>query len=229
MTADPAKLQPVEDGTLRAQIARQLHAMVTGGHFSPGERLTEQALAAQLGVSRAPLREAVRELVDSGILISQPYRGLFVRAVSRTDLQEIYSMRTALEQFAFKLAWKRRRPEALADLQARYDAIVAAQSGGDQAAAIDCETNFHSWVYELSGHSLLMSHWRRLVPLVQIYLSLHHRRHGAHGEFRNMTLEYLEVASGRSLERMLKHIEAHMKQGLEAVLEAVPDDWPRGS
>ena len=63
-------------------------------------------------------------------------------------------MRTALEQFAFTLAWDRRTPEALADLRARYDRIVAVQASGDQAAAIDCETRFHSWVYELTGHAL---------------------------------------------------------------------------
>lgn len=223
MSGAGPRLRPVEDGTLRAQIARQLHAMVTGGHFLPGERLTENALAAQLNVSRAPLREAVRELVDSGILISQPYRGLFVRAVSLADLQEIYSMRTALEQFAFELAWDRRTPGALEDLKGRYDRIVVAQTSGDQAAAIDTETKFHSWVYELSGHALLMSLWTRLIPLVQIYLSLHHRRHGAHGEFRHMTSEYVRIASGDSLEDMRAHIVEHMRQGLTAVIEALPE------
>ena len=223
MNGYSAKLRPVEDGTLRAQVARQLHGMVTGGHFAPGERLTENALAAQLKVSRAPLREAIRELVDTGILVSRPYKGLFVRAVSLTDLEEIYSMRTALEQFAFKLAWGKRTTEALDDLQDRYDQIVSAQTRGEQAAAIECETKFHSWVYELTGHSLLMSHWNRLIPLVQIYLSLHHRTHGSHGEFRYMTSEYRRIASGDSLDEMLAHIKEHMKQGLAAVIEAVPE------
>ncbi len=223
MTSQSAKLRPVEDGTLRAQVARQLHGMVTGGHFAPGERLTENALAAQLKVSRAPLREAVRELVDTGILVSRPYKGLFVRTVSPTDLQEIYSMRTALEQFAFKLAWDKRTPEALDDLQSRYDQIISVQKHGDQAAAIECETKFHSWVYELTGHALLMSHWNRLIPLVQIYLSLHHRMHGSHGEFRHMTSEYLRIASGNCLDEMLEHIKEHMRQGLAAIIEAVPE------
>ncbi len=223
MTSQSAKLRPVEDGTLRAQVARQLHGMVTGGHFAPGERLTENALAAQLKVSRAPLREAVRELVDTGILVSRPYKGLFVRTVSPTDLQEIYSMRTALEQFAFKLAWDKRTPEALDDLQSRYDQIISVQKHGDQAAAIECETKFHSWVYELTGHALLMSHWNRLIPLVQIYLSLHHRMHGSHGEFRHMTREYLRIASGNCLDEMLEHIKEHMRQGLAAIIEAVPE------
>ena len=72
MTRTATKLLPVKDNTLRAQITAQLNAMVTSGRYAPGERLTEHALAAELGVSRAPLREAIRDLADRGILISQP-------------------------------------------------------------------------------------------------------------------------------------------------------------
>lgn len=223
MTASTARLNPVRDNTLRAQIAEQLHAMVTSGRYAPGERLTEGALAEELGVSRAPLREAVRELVDRGILISQPYRGLFVRPVSETDLRELYSMRTALERFAFQLAWDLRTPAALADLEERFDRLMAGLSEGEQASAIEREVQFHSWVYELTGHGLLLSHWKRLVPLVQIYMSLHHKTHGPHGQFRHMSQQYVEIACGDSLEAMLEHIEDHMRQGLTMVIEAIPE------
>ncbi len=218
MTTAAIQLTPIKDRTLRAQIAEQLNAMVTSGRVAPGERLTESALAAELHVSRAPLREAIRDLVDRGVLISQPYRGLFVRPVNVTDLRELYSMRIALEQFAFKLAWDRRSTAALQDLQTRYDALIAVQTGGDQASTIEHETRFHSWIYELTGHCLLISHWERLIPLVQIYMSLHHKMHGSHGQFRHMTTRYIEIASGDLLSDMLDHIEDHMKQGLDAVI-----------
>ncbi len=217
----PLQLRPVKDNTLRAQIIEQLLAMVTSGRYLPGARLTEIALAKELRVSRAPLREAIRELADRGILVSQPYRGLFVRPVSETDLGELYSIRTALEKFAFTLAWERRSPKALAELKRHYDALLQAHVEGNQAIAIERETAFHSWVYQLTGHSLLQAHWARLVPLVQIYLSLHHRMHGAHGQYRHMTTAYLETAAGDDLEAMLAHIEDHMRQGLAAVISSV--------
>lgn len=221
----PARhLQPVQDRTLRAQIAEQLNAMVTNGVFSPGERLTEQALARELGVSRAPLREAIRALVDQGLLVSQPYKGLFVRPISATDLHELFTMRIALEQFAFRLCWDRRTPAAHADLGARYDALTAAQAGDDQAATIRLEIRFHSWVYELGEHSLLIAHWERLKPLLQIYMSLHHEMHGSHGQFRHMTREYLALARGDDLDAMLRHIDAHMRQGLDSVMRVLPRD-----
>ncbi len=214
-------LKPVEDRTLRAQITRQILDMVTSGNYFPGEKLTENALAEQLQVSRAPLREALRELVDRGVLVSQPYKGLRVRPVSGTDLKELYSLRTELEQFAFRLAWNNRSEDAVADLESRYDRLIAAQPTGDQARTISKELSFHSWVYELSGHSLLLSHWHRLTPLVQIYMVLHFRAHGSHGQFRHMTTEYLQLAKGEDLDLMQSHIAEHMQQGLLAVLKSL--------
>lgn len=89
-------LQHVVDGTLRAQVNRQIIDMITGGQFDPGQKLTAASLATELGVSRAPLREAIRELIDKGLLVSRPNSGLYVRSISQKDLEELYSMRTAL-------------------------------------------------------------------------------------------------------------------------------------
>ena len=222
MSATSARLNPVRDNTLRAQIVDQLLGMVTSSRYAPGERLTETALAEELGVSRAPLREAIRELVDRGILVSQPYRGLFVRPVSQADLRELYSMRTALEQFAFGLAWDRRDPTALADLRERLATLIECHKRGEPSATVEQETRFHSWVYELTGHKLLLAHWRRIVPLLEIYMSLHQKMHGSHGHFRHMSATYVELASGDSLEAMQAHVEDHMRQGLSVVIDSVP-------
>lgn len=87
---------------------------------------------------------------------------------------------------------------------------------------MQCEVRFHSWVYELTEHRLLLSHWNRLVPVVQIYMSLHQKMHETHGQSRHMSAEYVAVASGDSLEDMLGHIEDHMRQGLSTVIAAIP-------
>lgn len=217
MTATATILKPVIDSTLRAQVMRQILGMVTGGHFVPGQKLTENSLSEQLKVSRAPLREAIRELVDRGILVTEPYKGLRVRPVSQRDLEELYSMRTALEQFAFQLIWPKRDPSSVQELEDRYDRLLQAQSQGDQAKTVENELSFHSWVYETSDHALLLSQWERLMPLVQIYMSMHFKTHGSHGQFRHMTTEYLNLAKSSSLKTMQEHIEAHMQQGLSSV------------
>ena len=74
---------------------------------------------------------------------------LAARPVSECDLTELYSIRTALEKFAFTLAWSLRTPDALADFDRRYDELMSIRATGDQAKAIKREIAFHSWVYGL--------------------------------------------------------------------------------
>ncbi len=221
MNKPSSELLPIEDRTLRAQVRHQILNQVLGGRFQPGEKLVETALSSQLRVSRAPLREALRELVDQGILVSEPYKGFRVRPVSERDLKELYSMRTALEKFAFSLAWPLRSPESLTALDARYDALMSTRATGDQASAIEREIAFHSWVYETTEHHLLIDHWARLSNLVRIYMSLHHNLHGSHGVFGEMTTRYRDIAHAGSLDSMMSHIDEHMVQGFYSVLRSL--------
>ena len=222
MNKPASELQPVEDRTLRAQVKRQFLDQILAGRFQPGEKLVETALSTQLRVSRAPLREALRELVDQGILVSEPYKGFRVRPVSERDLKELYSMRTGLEKFAFTLVWPNRTEESLGNLDARYEGLMSIRSNGDQAEAIEREIAFHAWVYEATGNNLLIDHWSRLAQLVRIYMSLHHNLHGFHGVFGEMTTIYRDLANGDDLDAMLAHIDEHMMQGFDSVLRALP-------
>ncbi|MEM6467489.1 MAG: GntR family transcriptional regulator [Pseudomonadota bacterium] len=222
MNRPAAEFQPIEDRTLRAQVKRQLLDQVLAGHLQPGAKLIETTLSSQLKVSRAPLREALRELVDQGILVSEPYKGFRVRPVSGRDLKELYSMRTGLEKFAFTLVWPSRTQEGLNDLNARYESLMSIRSNGDQAEAIEREIAFHAWVYEATGNRLLCDHWSRLAQLVRIYMSLHHNVHGFHGVFREMTTIYRDLAMADDLDAMLAHIDEHMMQGFDTVLSALP-------
>ncbi|MEM1075031.1 MAG: GntR family transcriptional regulator [Pseudomonadota bacterium] len=221
MNQSPNTLRPIEDRTLRAQVRRQILDQVLAGYFKPGEKLIETALSSQLQVSRAPLREALRELADQGIVVSEPYKGFRVRPVSERDLRELYSMRTALEKFAFTVVWPLRTSANLSELDERYQHLVAVRASGGQAEAIEREIAFHSWVYETTDHILLMDHWSRLAQVVRIYMTLHHNLHGSHGEFRKMTTIYRDLAKGENLDDMLCHIEVHMAQGFDSVLKSL--------
>lgn len=221
MSLPSNSLRPIEDRTLRAQVRRQILDQVLAGHFKPGEKLTETQLSTQLHVSRAPLREALRELTDQGIVVSEPYKGFRVRPVSERDLRELYSMRTALEKFAFSTVWPLRTPSHLSELEDRYQKLMAVRASGDQAQAIEREIAFHSWVYETTDHLLLYDHWSRLAQVVRIYMSLHHNVHGSHGEFREMTTIYRDLAQGDCLDAMLSHIDEHMMQGFDSVLTSL--------
>lgn len=217
-----ASLRPVSDSTLRGQTVDQLKELIVSGKLEAGSRLTESDLANALGISRGPLREAVRELVDIGLLVSQPYKGLFVRSVTKKDLEEVYSLRTTLEQFAFRQCWQHRSDEAIADLRQRNGALTKTIDGGaDPYGAIERELDLHSWCYELSGHALLQKSWQRLLPNLQFYFAMHQQAHGRSGPQRKAHDTYIDLACGHDLAAMLAHLEEHMRQGLEKTMSFI--------
>ena len=212
-------LQPLADTTLRGRAVEQLKGLIVAGELSAGVRLTETELAAALGISRGPIREAIRELVDIGLLVSKPYKGLFVREITRHDLEEIYSLRTALEQFAFRECWDKRDAASMAELKRRNDVLTKTiDENIDPFAAIDRELELHSWCYELSGHSLLQQSWDRMKPNLQFYFVMHQQAHGRKGPLRKAHDIYLNLACGDDLEAMLSHLNDHMRQGLATTM-----------
>lgn len=213
------KLERITENTRRDMIADRLREMIVSGDVAAGARLTEVDLSEQLGVSRASLREAARELVECGLLVSVPYRGLFVRSFTRRDLEELYSFRTTLEKFAFRECWDRRSDVALDDLRRRNDDLAeTVEAGNDPARAIELELALHNWCYELSDHRLLQEAWTRLRPNLQFYFTLHQRAHQRPGPLKTAHAVYVECACGDDLALMLDHIDAHMRQGLERTL-----------
>lgn len=217
-----ASLKPVGDPTLRGQAVDRLKGLIVSGQLPAGERLTENRLSEALGISRGPLREAIRDLVELGLLVSEPYKGLFVRSVTRQDLEEIYSLRTALEKLAFQQCWPLRSPEALADLRARHAALTAhIDMAQNPFGAIERELELHSWCYELSGHRLLMKSWQRLRPNLQFYFVMHQQAHGRHGPKRDAHDIYLALAAGNDLGAMLAHLDDHMRQGLARTMSFI--------
>lgn len=221
-------LKPVDDGTVRRRITQRLTDHIVSGGFAPGQKLTEHQLADALQVSRGPLREAIRELAEVGLLVSIPYRGLFVRSISRQDLEELYSLRTRLESFAFELLWDRRSPESLADLGARHVALKQTiEAGADSLRAIEQELHLHNWCFELCGHNLLRRTWLGMRPHVHFYFSLHQKAHDRKGPLRASHDLYVELARGDDLAAMLDHLKDHMRQGLARTIEELSGDLPQ--
>ncbi|KMW59502.1 Transcriptional regulator, GntR family [Candidatus Rhodobacter oscarellae] len=202
---------------ISGQVRNMLRARIAAGDLAPGEKLTETDLATRLNISRGPLREAILQLTEEGLLVKEAYKGLHVRSVSRQELGELYSMRTTLERFAFEEAWEKRTDAAFVDLKQRLDRLEQARALKDITGAVDGEIDFHSWVYELSGHGLLKSHWRKLVPLVQIYMSIHNRQHGITGVVMDANYEYIALAQGDDRDLLLNHINDHMQKGMDTV------------
>ena len=98
MSLETTQLQPLDVLNLRDHIVTQVRNAILNGTFKPGERIVETAIADQLNVSRAPVREALSALERDGIVVSVPRRGYFVMQLNEKDIEEIYSLRAMLSR-----------------------------------------------------------------------------------------------------------------------------------
>lgn len=146
---------------LRDQLREILLAGILEGRYAPGERLVETQIAEQLGVSKAPVREAIRELEILGMVVSEPFRGARVREVSERELAESYPVRSAIEEVAARAAF----PTLHADpsgLEAEIKAMEDAAAAGDLHNVLIHDVQFHRLIVEASGNSVLEKTWRSL-------------------------------------------------------------------
>jgi DNA-binding GntR family transcriptional regulator len=211
--AAPFRIDRLPKSTFRHHIAQRLRSAILAGEIAPGGQLVESTLATQFNVSRGPLREALRQLAEEGLLVTVPYTGTHVISLSVADVREIYSMRIVLERFAFEQAWDQRDDAFRRELRRRKDALTATIDAGDDAASILAELDLHGLVYEASGHRLLQRTWQSLRGRLQLYWAAHHRAHGTRGPRRDSHNSYVRAALGTSLPGMLAEIDSHMGRG----------------
>lgn len=146
---------------LREQVKEVLLARILDGVYAPGDRLVEIQLAGELGVSQAPVREALRELETLRFVFSEPFKGTRVRGVSREEVVEIYPVRAALEGLAARLAAVGLRGEVdpLRDL---FEAMVHAAEAGDLREQVALDVAFHRRIVEAAGNRTLLETWASL-------------------------------------------------------------------
>lgn len=140
--------------TLKSHIFNRLRDAIVSGRYRPGERLNESQIAREFGISRIPVREALMQLQEYGLVMNRERRGMFVTQLSEEDMQQINSMRVVLEAEALKLCrLKITKKDAarLTDIVARMD--VWTERTEMDAAALDLE--FHHAMWEAAGNPYL--------------------------------------------------------------------------
>ena len=176
--AAPAASAAAAPARLRATAREAIRRLIASGRLSPGDRLNEAALSAELGVSRSPIREALRELEQAGLVVSYPNRGCFVADLTAADVEEVVLLRAWLEGLAARLAADRVNRRDLAELESTIETM--ARIGRDPApetqAFVEADAAFHSAVIRLSGHRRLAAIWSGIDPLVWLIRTRHDPR-----------------------------------------------------
>ena len=147
---------------LREEIREQLIDDILSGRLTPGTRIVETRIAQELGVSQAPVREALRDLELFGFVTSSPFRGTQVKEISPEDLLEIYPIRAALEAVGARAAATRIDDDTLARLEALIVAMREAAAKADHRAHVDADYAFHQAIIKASGNRMLQHVWQTM-------------------------------------------------------------------
>ena len=139
-----------------ARVTRRLREDILSGVLAPASKLVEREIAAELGVSRVPVREALKTLAGEGLVLLRPRTSATVREFTPVDMADLDEVRSALEVLTFRLAANRRTREGLARLRATLDREIQASQAGDQARAALEAANFHEVATSIAGNDMLL-------------------------------------------------------------------------
>lgn len=148
-----------------SDVYRRLKHSITNFEFRPGRRLVEDELSVRYGVSRTPVREALRQLEQEGLVVAPPGRGRFVREISLRDYEDVSFVRLALEDVAVIQACERASDEAISALQSSWDASPDHSADGSYVYA---DERFHSGVADLSDNAFLRDSLARVNDRIRI-------------------------------------------------------------
>ena len=141
---------------LRDVVFTTLRQAIITGEFAPGERLMEVSLAKQLGVSRTPVREAIRKLELEGLVIMVPRKGAQVAHITEKSLRDVLEVRKSLEKLAVELACERMTEEDMKEMNRAEEAFSAAVHEGDALRIAETDEQFHDVIYNSTGNTKLV-------------------------------------------------------------------------
>ncbi|MFD5461378.1 GntR family transcriptional regulator [Kitasatospora sp. NPDC127059] len=178
-TAPAGNTDPLSRVPLGEQVRGLLLEGLLGGRWQPGDRIVERRLAAELNVSQAPVREALRSLQTLGLLDAEPNRGVRVREIGPAELREVHQVRAALERPAAEAAVVRLAGDTRA-LERHAELTAAAAAAGDTLGQARHGVAFHREIVAASGNGTLLRTWEGLGVEVWTVLSLHRVRPELH-------------------------------------------------
>jgi DNA-binding GntR family transcriptional regulator len=173
MTPDPdapaSLLDLRRSNTLSSLVAKAINRLIVTGEFPQGARLNEAELAARFGVSRGPVREALRSIERDGLVVAIANRGVFVRSIDNQAASEIYDLRAALFSMAGWLLAPRITDAELKDLTAMVERMDIAQQAKDMNAYYPINLDFHATLLRLTGNARLADMYFGLIQELHLF------------------------------------------------------------
>ncbi len=196
----------LQANSLPTLVQRELERMILAGDLAAGEQLREIEVAAMLGVSRGPVREAFRALEESGLVRLEKNRGVYVRQISVAEADEIYEIRAILDEFVGRRLAETITPAQVRELRQIVTQLEAAAANNDIDAYLAANVSFHDRLVALAGNAKLLIVYRRLVNELHLFRRKTLAQGGTlpastreHREILKLIADRQSAAAGRAL------------------------------
>jgi DNA-binding GntR family transcriptional regulator len=207
-------------GTTVAHALEGLRRAIVAGELRPGQRIAQEELAERLGVSVAPVREALRVLEREGQVTYRPRRGYFVTELAIADLEEIYELRALLEERALRRALPALDQDALRRIELAARDFAAAVEAGDVAAELEANRRFHLALLEAPDRPHTLELIRLLWDSTEAYRALYYNSEAERRLALRAHERILAAVRGGSADAVVAELDAHRKRALK-VLRAI--------
>jgi DNA-binding GntR family transcriptional regulator len=209
---------------LADQVKDRLLQDILAGRYPPEARIVETSLARELGVSQAPVREALRGLEALGLVEILPFRGARIRRPSISELLEAYAVRFELEALGARLGVPRMTNADLADLETLGEEMQRAAAAGDRHEVAVADAAFHARILHLAGNATLERVWRSLEPFSRTYITLVAPGADAHWT-ADLHITILAALRARDPERVVAALRGHFDE----VSTRLAEEWTAGA
>lgn len=156
-----------EQGSLSSQVFNKIQDDIINGRYKPGDSLVETKLAEELGVSRTPVREAIRQLELEGLVTYIPNKGVYVTGITKRDIEDIYTIRSLVEGLAVRWAIERIEESELKKLEETVELMEYYTEKGDMEQVTKLDTRFHEIIYDACKSRVLQNTLKNLLRYVK--------------------------------------------------------------
>jgi DNA-binding GntR family transcriptional regulator len=209
--------------TVVETLVQALRSLIMAGSYRPGDRLIEEPIAERFGVSRPPVREALRVLQRDGIVTSVPRKGFIVVPITPQDVREIYDLRFALERTAVELSVPLDDLDRLAPLRAALDIMRAEAAQNDPDLMLEANSTFHFALVGLAGNSRLLTAYSSLRMQLQMCMAMNLKfRQQFHNDPQDVVRRHEELVTlieDGDLEALLHALQNHGDRSFLARLD----------
>jgi DNA-binding GntR family transcriptional regulator len=223
MSSEMPQLEPLSVLNLQSQVRDRIRDAILEGTYKPGGRLIEMEIAGQLGVSRAPVREALAALEREGIIINAPRRGYMVIDFTDSDIDEIYSLRLLLEIGALRRAMSRFTDEDIFKMQSVINRLdEAAHHTNDPGPIVALDLSFHEHICRRADHGRLLSAWDSMRLQTKMLIGVTSRTHYQHPEGpKELHQSILDAICGKDLENAESILTDHILDAQKRAVTAL--------